>query len=122
MKRMIQTLALTGLTGLAATGAFAGNAGQSLPACINHVINACNENSAHPDACSEAGINACEEYHQAAHVPLDDFQVKIQEFGNGEYKVSLSNQSRPKARATATTSSRFSRDAVPTRSTRTVER
>ena len=46
----------------------AGNAGDSLPACYNHVINACNQ-SAHPEACAEAGMNACDEYHSAMFVP-----------------------------------------------------
>ena len=115
MKRILQTLAITGLSGMAATSAFAGNAGQSLPACIDHVINACNENSAHPEDCTEAGMNACEELHQAAFVPMDDFQVKIQELSDGKYKVTLREQSRPKPRDTANTRHRTTRDSTPVR-------
>lgn len=113
MQRIMRTLAITGFTTLAATSALAGNAGASLPACINHVIDACNENSAYPGACAESGITACEEYHAATTVPLNDFQVKIQELSKGKYKVTLPGATTPKARFQTKTSRPTGLSAVP---------
>jgi len=58
-----------------APAAFAGNAGASLPACYNHVINACNDTN-HPESCTESGMNACDEYH-SANATVGDQTLKM---------------------------------------------
>lgn len=80
-----------------ATALQAGNAGDSLPACVDHVVAACNEHSNHPQACTEAGLDACEELHgtssQAA--PID--QILIQQRPGGRYRVVLNGRPVPGA-------------------------
>ncbi|MAM63005.1 hypothetical protein [Maritimibacter sp. UBA3975] len=83
-----------------ATGgsALAGNAGESMPACINHVVNACNENSNHPEACTEAGLSACEELHGLSEQTALP-KIKIFEAPNGTYRVVIGDgPSRPQTR------------------------
>ena len=81
--------ALTGFS-LTAPAAQAGNACASLPACYNHVINACNGTN-HPENCAEAGMNACDEYHGAknqssAGQPLN---IRMVSAANGKYRAIL---------------------------------
>jgi hypothetical protein len=91
---MIVLAALTSFAGVAGSTSYAGNAGASLGDCYNHVINACNINSAHPQDCAEAGMNACDEYH-AANLPLEDLKISIRPVGNGKYKASFPNKPKP---------------------------
>lgn len=88
---MTRTFAFTAfatvLTLTTAPAAQAGNAGQSLPACYNHVISACNQTN-HPESCAEAGMNACDEYH-AAHAAVPGMQIKIFDHGGGTFKAKL---------------------------------
>ena len=77
----------TVLTLTTAPAVQAGNAGQSLPACYNHVISACNQTN-HPESCAEAGMNACDEYH-AASASVPGAQIKIFDRGNGKFKAKL---------------------------------
>ncbi|KMW58998.1 hypothetical protein AIOL_003979 [Candidatus Rhodobacter oscarellae] len=79
--------ALTSLT-LTAPASFAGNAGASLPDCYNHVINACNGTN-HPEACSESGMNACDEYHNANAANGVGAKLKLLSNGNGRFKVKI---------------------------------
>jgi hypothetical protein len=67
-----------GLTTFGATVVHAGNAGDSLPACYDHVISACNE-TAHPVSCSEAGMDACDDYHSSngAMGALDRIRILV---------------------------------------------
>lgn len=58
---------------LTSTAALAGNAGNSLGDCYNHVISACNQ-TAHPISCSEGGMDACDEEHSAS-IELPDLNI-----------------------------------------------
>ncbi|MZR14816.1 hypothetical protein GQE99_17480 [Maritimibacter sp. DP07] len=81
----------TSTTGIAT----AGNAGASLPACVDHVVAACNENSNHPEACADAGISACEELHGTGESAANLPSIRIFELANGRYRVVLEGKPRP---------------------------
>ena len=84
----------TVLTLSAAPAVHAGNAGASLGECYNHVISACNQTN-HPESCSEAGMDACDELHATA-VPMPGTQIKIFDRGNGKFKARLIPQQTPR--------------------------
>ncbi|MEZ5910999.1 MAG: hypothetical protein R3D84_01245 [Paracoccaceae bacterium] len=69
-------LALTTALTLTSAPAFAG-AGDSLGACYNHVISSCNQNSNHPQACAEAGMDACDDLHSSSFVLPDGMDLKV---------------------------------------------
>lgn len=69
MTRIALILAALTAANATATAAQAGNAGDGLGACYNHVISACNQNSNHPVPCSEAGMDACDDLHGANAQP-----------------------------------------------------
>lgn len=95
---MTRTFAFTAfatvLTLSAAPAVYAGNAGASLGECYNHVISACNQTN-HPESCSEAGMDACDELHATA-VPMPGTQIKIFDRGNGKFKARLIPQQTPR--------------------------
>ncbi|MEZ5713868.1 MAG: hypothetical protein R3D85_01085 [Paracoccaceae bacterium] len=93
MKRLaLIAAALTGLT-LTAPAAQAGGAGASLPACYHHVINACNA-SRHPESCSQAGMNACDDYHKnnknkSKSAPPQELKIQMVAKPGGKYRAIL---------------------------------
>lgn len=62
----MKTLALATLAALTfAAPAAKAAVGSSLGSCYNHVISACNASSNHPQACANAGMDACDELFEA---------------------------------------------------------
>ncbi len=59
---IVVAAAAAALIAVTVPAAFAGNAGASLPACYNHVIDACNKTS-HPQSCAKNGMDACDKLH-----------------------------------------------------------
>ena len=56
-------------------------AADSLPACYNHVISACNQ-TAHPVPCAESGMDACDELHASgAAATLDRIRILARTVG-----------------------------------------
>lgn len=49
---------------LTMSSAFAGGASSSLGECYNTTISNCNQNSAHPIACAESAMDACDALHK----------------------------------------------------------
>jgi hypothetical protein len=82
-----------GLATLSATNAHAGNAGASLPACYDHVITACNQ-TAHPVPCSEAGMDACDDYHSSngAMGALDRIRILVGPGDTPSYRAVLETE------------------------------
>ncbi|MBW0158191.1 hypothetical protein OE699_08825 [Sedimentimonas flavescens] len=74
-----------------------GNAGASMAACASHVISACNENSKHPEACTSAGLDACEELHGSASQAAPAIaRIRIIERPDGTYRVVLEGKPVPR--------------------------
>jgi len=74
-----------------------GNAGASMAACASHVISACNENSKHPEACTSAGLDACEELHGSASQSAPAIgRIRIIERPDGTYRVVLEGKPVPR--------------------------
>lgn len=74
-----------------------GNAGASMAACASHVISACNENSKHPEACTSAGLDACEELHGSASQSAPAIgRIRIIERPDGTYRVVLESKPVPR--------------------------
>lgn len=91
MKKVIFVSVLASLTAVTGTAAFAFNTGTSGAACYERVQSSCSTASI-PGACSEAGMNACDEI-QAADLQIDALEIKIRKFGN-RYKASYPGQVR----------------------------
>lgn len=67
-KTLLATMLLLGVTG-ANGAALAGNAGASLGACVDHVVETCNANAKRPALCAKGGIKACETLHSGKKKP-----------------------------------------------------
>lgn len=61
----MKTLTLAALAFAALAPAAQAGVGSSLGSCYNHVISACNNTSKHPQACANAGMDACDELFEA---------------------------------------------------------
>ena len=61
----MKTLTLAALALATLAPAAQAGVGSSLGSCYNHVISACNESSNHPQACANAGMDACDELFEA---------------------------------------------------------
>ena len=93
-RTVFAALAAVALNTLAAP-VMAGNAGESLGACYNHVISACNQTN-HPESCSNAGMDACDEYHTAQLNTEDPLSIKIFAMGGGRYLAKLEQPRQPR--------------------------
>ena len=71
MKLMTKIVTAAALTVFAPgiTPAFAGNAGDSLNACVKHVVATCNANAKRPARCAKNGTKACEKLHSGKKKP-----------------------------------------------------
>ena len=71
MRLKNRLIAITAAATLAGglTPALAGNAGESLGACVDHVVDTCNANSKRPVLCPKGGIKACETRHSGKKKP-----------------------------------------------------
>lgn len=61
----MKTLTLAALALATLAPAAQAGVGSSLGSCYNHVISACNNSSNHPQACANAGMDACDELFEA---------------------------------------------------------
>lgn len=77
---MTRTILMTALAALALSQtAQAANAGKSLEACYSHVAKSCKANAKHPQACADAGMDACDDLHNAKLLPGAMSMMKIKE-------------------------------------------